>query len=106
MIRDERRLIHLTDRSAYVLKRALATAHIPDDQGLRLVADGTGAFMTVVGSPCEGDAMIHCLGRPILLAAPEVASSLRGGVLDIVPPDNGRSATALPRLSLRSRAPG
>jgi len=98
-------MIRVTDSAREYLERLRTRASLDRAQlGIRLVPGPVGQLGLLPGVKELGDIVIPHRGRPLLLIAPETASSLGAAVLDAAG-ESGREQLVLRRLGHEGASP-
>src|SRR5688572_29734768 len=81
-LKRERRVIRITKQGAAALERGLLSSKVLPTEGLRLIQDG-GSLGLILDTPREEDAVLDCLGMPVLISGPQVIAALDGAMLEV-----------------------
>jgi Fe-S cluster assembly iron-binding protein IscA len=91
-------VLTLTDNAATEIRNLIALPEVPDDGGVRIASDGTGALtLALAGAPTDGDAVIEEQGARVFL------ESTAGELLDHMLLDAGVDPSGNVQFSLEQQ---
>jgi Fe-S cluster assembly iron-binding protein IscA len=88
-IESEAAMIHVTDKASEVLLKGLEANATDETQGLRLTHAAGQGYGLALDAEHEGDQVVECQGRKVLLVEEGLEQQLDGAILDAVESTEG-----------------